>query len=87
VLPLRKIISDETLLRYNAMMIDVFSVLAEARQRIAATVAGIEAQRNFWLAVTELGVAVVGGGVSGGMGEESRGPQAAAEPSGGVPGH
>jgi outer membrane protein TolC len=87
VLPLRKIISDETLLRYNAMMIDVFSVLAEARQRIAATVAGIEAQRNFWLAMTDLGVAVVGGGVSGGVGEETRGPRAAAEPSGGAPGH
>lgn len=87
VLPLRKIISDETLLRYNAMMIDVFSVLAEARQRIAATVAGIEAQRNFWLAMTDLGVAVVGGGVSGGMSEETRGPRAAAEPSGGAPGH
>ena len=38
VLPLRKIISDETLLRYNAMQIDVFALLAEARQRIAATV-------------------------------------------------
>src|SRR5206468_1504543 len=30
VLPLRKIISDETLLRYNAMLIDVFSLLAGA---------------------------------------------------------
>ena len=28
VLPLRKIISDETLLRYNAMQIDVFALLA-----------------------------------------------------------
>ena len=50
VLPLRKIISDETLLRYNAMQIDVFALLAEARQRIAATIAAIEAQREFWLA-------------------------------------
>src|SRR5215216_6468149 len=65
VLPLRKIISDETLLRYNAMLIDVFSLLAEARQRIAATTAAIDAQRDFWLATTELGVAIAGGGVSG----------------------
>ena len=36
VLPLRKIISDETLLRYNAMQIDVFALLAEARLRTAA---------------------------------------------------
>ena len=54
MLPLRKIISDETLLRYNAMQIDVFALLAEARQRIAATTAAIEAQRDFWLAETNL---------------------------------
>ena len=61
VLPLRKIISDETLLRYNAMQIDVFALLAEARQRITATNAAIEAERDFWLAETNLGAAVLGG--------------------------
>ena len=61
VLPLRKIISDETLLRYNAMLIDVFSLLAEARQRIAATIAAIEAKRDFWLATVNLKAAVAGG--------------------------
>lgn len=65
VLPLRKIISDETLLRYNGMLIDVFSLLAEARQRIAATTAAIEAKRDFWLATTNLNTAVMGGGVAG----------------------
>ena len=64
VLPLRKIISDETLLRYNGMLIDVFALLAEARQRIAATTAAIEAKRDFWLATTNLNTAVMGGGVS-----------------------
>jgi outer membrane protein TolC len=62
VLPLRKIISDETLLRYNAMLIDVFSLLAEARQRIAATITAIQAKRDFWLATVELKAAVAGGG-------------------------
>jgi len=61
VLPLRKIISDETLLRYNGMLIDVFALLAEARQRIAATTAAIEAKRDFWLATTNLNTAVMGG--------------------------
>jgi outer membrane protein TolC len=63
ILPLRKIISDETLLRYNAMMIDVFALLTEARQRIAANVASIDAQRDFWLASVDLVTAVSGGGV------------------------
>jgi outer membrane protein TolC/predicted small secreted protein len=66
VLPIRKIISDETLLRYNAMMIDVFALLVEARQRLNANIAAIEAKRDFWVANTNLGVAVVGGGGGGG---------------------
>src|SRR5262249_18159984 len=65
VVPLRKIISDETTLRYGAMQIDVFALLAEARQRINSSVAAIEARREFWLANTDLSVAMVGGGISG----------------------
>ena len=62
VLPLRKIISDEMMLRYGAMQIDVFPLLAEQRQRIGSSVAAIEAQRNFWLASTDLSAAIIGGG-------------------------
>ncbi len=61
VLPLRKIISDETMLRYGAMQIDVFSLLTEARQRVAAATAAIDAGRDFWLADASLRVAIVGG--------------------------
>ncbi len=65
VLPLRKIISDEMTLRYGAMQIDVFALLTEQRQRVAAAVAGLEAQRNFWLASTDLSAAIIGGGSGG----------------------
>ena len=61
VLPLRKVISEETLLRYNAMQIDVFSLLAESRERIASTISAIEAQRDFWLADSNLKAAILGG--------------------------
>jgi outer membrane protein TolC len=61
VLPLRKIISDETLLRYNAMQIDVFALLIEARQRITATSAALDAERDFWLAATDFSAALIGG--------------------------
>ncbi len=64
VLPVRKIISDETMLRYGAMQIDVFSLLTEAQRRIAANIAAIEAQRDFWLATTDLDAALVGGAVA-----------------------
>jgi outer membrane protein TolC len=78
VLPLRKLISDETLLRYNAMQIDVFALLDDARQRIASTMAAIEAQRDFYLAQTNLGTAILGGGAGAPMAET-----AAAMPAGG----
>ena len=61
IVPLRKIISDEMLLRYNAMQIDVFELLTEARQRISANVNAIESQRNFWIASVSLFSAIVGG--------------------------
>jgi outer membrane protein TolC len=85
VLPLRKIISDEMLLRYNAMLIDVFALLTEARQRTNATMRAIEAQRDFWLAATDLGVAVAGGGMGSGntgRGGETDGAVAGAERAG-----
>lgn len=61
ILPLRKIISEETLLNYNAMIRDVFALLTDARARISANVQSIEAQRDFWLAAVDLHTAVVGG--------------------------
>jgi outer membrane protein TolC len=64
VLPLRKIITDETGLRYGAMQIDVFGLLAEARQRLAVNVTAIDAQRDFWLASANLAAALAGGGVA-----------------------
>lgn len=84
ILPLRKIISDETLLRYNAMQIDVFSLLAEAHQRINSTIAAIEAKRDFWLSATDLRVAIVGGGNSASAAETQSVPAAALS---GNPGH
>ncbi len=66
VLPVRKIISDEMMLRYGAMQIDVFSLLTEAQRRMAANIAAIEAQKDFWLASTNLDAAVVGGGLASG---------------------
>src|SRR5579883_1969327 len=63
-LPLRQTITEETMLRYGAMQIDVFTLLTEARQRLAVNIAAIEAQRDFWLASANLDAAVAGGGVA-----------------------
>ncbi len=61
ILPLRKIISDEMLLRYNGMLSDLFELLQDQRARIATNVAAIDARREFWLAAAELDAALLGG--------------------------
>jgi outer membrane protein TolC len=61
ILPLRQIISEETLLNYNAMLRDLFALLGEARARILANVQAIDARRDFWLATVDLHTAIVGG--------------------------
>lgn len=61
VLPLRKVISDELMLRYGAMQVDVFTLLADAREGIAAKAAAVDALRDFWLASADLSAATTGG--------------------------
>jgi outer membrane protein TolC len=60
VLPLRKRIADEILLRYNGMLASPFELLLDAREQAAAVHAAIEALRDFWLADTELRAALGG---------------------------
>lgn len=62
IVPLRKRMSDEMLLRYNGMLASVFELLADARAQIASVSASIDAQRDFWIADSELQYAVHGGG-------------------------
>jgi outer membrane protein TolC len=64
VVPLRKAISEEVLLRYNGMLIGVLELLDDAREQITTVNAAIEAQRDFWLAETDLQAAINGTGGS-----------------------
>jgi outer membrane protein TolC len=69
VIPLRRTALDQAQLQFNSMLIDVFALVTEARQLITATVNGIESKRDFWLANTDLSVAVLGGGGLGSNGD------------------
>jgi hypothetical protein len=62
IVPLRKQISGEVLLRYNGMLTSVFELLADSREQAAAVQASIEALRDFWLAEADLQVALAAGG-------------------------
>ena len=61
IVPLRKQISDEMLLRYNGMLASTFELLADSREQMASVNAAIEAQRDFWVADTALQSAMTGG--------------------------
>ena len=54
IVPLRKRIAEENVLRYNGMLIGVFELLADARAQIASVNAAIEALRDFWIAQADL---------------------------------
>ena len=61
VVPLRKRISDENLLRYNGMLASVFELLADSKDQISAVTGAVEALRDYWVAETDLQAALTGG--------------------------
>ncbi len=60
IVPLRKKILDENVLRYNGMLIGVFALLADARLQIASVQTSIDALRDFWLSEADLDQSLVG---------------------------
>ena len=62
IVPLRQAISEESLLRYNGMLIGVWELLADARQQVAGVNAAIQAQKDFWVAESNMQMSLVGGG-------------------------
>lgn len=60
MVPLRKQISEEVLLRYNGMLLSVFDLLADARSQMAVVNAALLAERDFWLAHADLQLALTG---------------------------
>jgi outer membrane protein, multidrug efflux system len=81
IVPLRKFIADETQLRYNGMLASAWDVLGEARNHIAAVNNAIAAQRDFWIADTDLQTALTGTspGALAAMGAGTSSPAAASQ--------
>ena len=76
VVPLKRRISEEQLLRYNGMLVSVFDLLADAREQIGGVTAYVESLRDFWIADTQLQTAITG---------RSPGPGAAMAPTASAP--
>lgn len=60
IVPLRKVIAEENVLRYNGMIIGVFELLADARDQVSSVIAAINAQRQFWLSDAALHASIIG---------------------------
>ena len=60
IVPLRKTMADENVLRYNGMLIGVFELLADNRDQISSVVAAINAYQQFWLADAALAASMTG---------------------------
>ncbi|CAE6797096.1 TolC family protein [Paraburkholderia domus] len=60
VVPIRKTVSDELLLRYNGMLASVFELLADSRDQVGAVNSYIDALKDYWLAETDLQQALGG---------------------------
>ena len=61
IVPLRKKVLDEKLLRYNGMLISPFELFSDARAQVASVKTYIEKLNEFWLADTELQMTRIGG--------------------------
>lgn len=60
IVPLRKAMAEENVLRYNGMLIGVFELLADNRDQISSVIAAINAYQQFWLADTALAASMTG---------------------------
>ena len=70
IVPLRKTMAEENVLRYNGMLIGVFELLADTRDQIASVIAAISAQQQFWLADAALSSSLIGKPVATASGHE-----------------
>ena len=82
ILPLRKFINDEIVLRYNGMLVSVWELLGDVRVNMAAVVGSMEAQRDFWLAHTELHMVLTGTSPGGLLALQGAAPSAPSDSKG-----
>jgi len=61
IVPLRRQISEEVVLRYNGMLASVFELLLDAREQVGAVSAYIDHLQEFWIAEAELQRSLAGG--------------------------
>lgn len=82
MIPLQGRIIEESVQRYNGMLIGVFDLLGDVRQRTAVDIAAVEAARDYWIAAADVRNALQAGGYSGGTPSTSSATATKAAPAG-----
>ncbi len=77
LVPLRNTVEEEGLLSYNGMITSTFELLADAREKLGASLESANAKREFFMAQADLTAAIYGGG-SGNSSTASEGTTLAA---------
>jgi outer membrane protein TolC len=77
VLPLRRTIAEENVLRYNGMLIGVFELLSDSREQIGSVLNAIAAEQQFWLADAALQASMIGRPTPAAMDAGTTAPRAA----------
>lgn len=60
VLPLQELVAEENVLRYNAMLIGVFELMASSRRQISIVQSAIDANEQFWMSDAALSATLIG---------------------------
>lgn len=60
IVPLRKRVLQQNLLRYNGMLIGPFDLMMDARAQVQSVISYIEALRDFWVAESDLSMTLIG---------------------------
>jgi outer membrane protein TolC len=80
LVPLTTALQEETQLRYNGMLQSTWELLASARARLESANAAVMAQRDFWLAHTDLQAVLAGGDVEFPNNASQTGPASSTSP-------
>jgi outer membrane protein TolC len=59
IVPVRKLVTQQDLLRYNASLVSVFALLADAREEIVSVNGYIQSVRDFWIAKSHLDAVLI----------------------------
>jgi outer membrane protein TolC len=60
IIPIQELMAEETVLRYNGMLIGVFELLSESRRQIETVQGAINANEQYWLADAALQASIIG---------------------------